>query len=249
MCDRNGLLLAAGYAPLYARGPLDGPELARVDAALGSMLAHHEPYPAMVMNRRWDVLRADQGAQNLFGRLVAPDPLPDPANVLRLMIEPGPVRDHVVNWTSVVPALLERARREAIGGILGTQTAALVDQLQARPDVATLLVEPDATTPTAPVLDVRFAIDGTTLSFFSVVSTLGTPIDITAQELRVEAFFPSDEPTRHTWPALNAARPAAETDRRLAMQPAPSQRAVPGRTTQRRHPADVSRRDPAAPGT
>ncbi|NGN62512.1 helix-turn-helix transcriptional regulator [Streptomyces sp. A7024] len=200
--DRNGLLLAAGYAPLYARAPLDDPELARVEAALSSMLAQHEPFPAVVMDRRWDVLRANQGAQRLFGRLLAPDPMPTPANVLQLMIGPGPVRDHVANWTSVVPALLERARREAVGGILDTETAALVDRLRTRPEVAALMAAPEAPTPsapTAPVLDVRFAWAGTLLSFFSVISTLGTPTDVTAQELRVEAFFPADEPTRRQW--------------------------------------------------
>lgn len=197
--DRNGLLLAAGYAPLYPRAPLDAPELARVEAALTSMLAQHEPFPAVVMDRRWDILRANQGAQRLFGRLLAPAPMPTPANVLQLMIEPGPVRDHVTNWTSVVPALLDRARREAVGGILDTDTAALVQRLRTRPEVAALVAPPEAptpTAPTAPVLDVHFDLEGTPLSFFSVISTLGTPTDVTAQELRVEAFFPADEPTR-----------------------------------------------------
>jgi hypothetical protein len=121
--------------------------------------------------------------------------------VLRLMIEPGPVRDRLANWPDVAPALLERARREAVGGVLDTGTAALVARLRARSDVAALLVTPEAGAPAAPVVDVRFALGGTTLSFFSVISTLGTPTDVTAQELRLEAFFPSDEATRETWVA------------------------------------------------
>jgi transcriptional regulator with XRE-family HTH domain len=198
--ERNGLLLAAGYAPLYSRGGLDTPQLARVETALRSLLAQHEPFPAVVMNRRWDIVRANDGAQRLFGGLFAPAPLPDEGNnVLRLMIEPGPVRDHVANWPDVVPALLERARREAVGGVLDADTAALVDRLRARPDVAALLVAPEAAAPMAPVVDVRFVLEGTELSFFSVISTLGTPTDVTAQELRVEAFFPSDDATRDAW--------------------------------------------------
>jgi transcriptional regulator with XRE-family HTH domain len=198
--ERNGLLLAAGYAPLYRRDRLDAPQLARVETALQSMLAQHEPFPAVVMDRGWHIVRVNDGARRLFGALFAPAPLPDEGNnVLRLMIEPGPVRDRVVNWPDVAPALLERARREAVGGVLDVDTAALVERLRALPDVARVLVAPEAVAPTAPVVDVRFALDGTTLSFFSVISTLGTPTDVTAQELRLEAFFPSDDATRQAW--------------------------------------------------
>jgi hypothetical protein len=116
------------------------------------------------------------------------------------MIEPGPVRDHVANWDEVVPALLERARREAVGGVLDQDTAELVERLRSREDVRRLEITA-APTATAPVVDVRFRVDGATYAFFSVISTLGTPVDVTAQELRVEAFFPSDEATRVAWAA------------------------------------------------
>jgi transcriptional regulator with XRE-family HTH domain len=197
--ERNGLLLAAGFAPLYSGEPLDGPQLARVDAALAAMLDQHEPFPAVVMDRRWDVLRTNRGADDLFGRLFAGAPPPVPANVLRLFIEPGPVRDRVLNAEAVAAGLLERARREAVAGVLDPDTADLVDGLRRRPEVAAALADPEASAPAAPVIDVRFLIDGTTLAFFSVVSSLGTPTDVTAQELRVETFFPSDEATAAAW--------------------------------------------------
>ncbi|MET1001674.1 MAG: helix-turn-helix transcriptional regulator [Acidimicrobiia bacterium] len=196
--ERNGLLLAAGYAPLYGRETLSAPQLARVEAALASMLDQHEPFPAVVMDRQWNVVRVNGGAQWLFGTLVAPASLPDPANVLQMMIEPGPVRDAVRNWDAVVPALLERAQREAVGGALDGETAALVERLRARPEVAAQLVAGDMTFPPVPVIDVCFTFGGASLSFFSVVSTIGTPTDVTAQELRLEAFFPSDDATRAT---------------------------------------------------
>jgi transcriptional regulator with XRE-family HTH domain len=197
--ERNALLLAAGYAPLYSAGALDAPELHRVQAALSSMLAQHEPFPAVVMDRGWNVIRANAGAARLFGDLLAPAPLPEPANVLRLMIEPGPVRNAVSNWDAVAPSLLERARREAVGGVLDTETHSLVDQLRSRADVAALLGDLPPVSVTVPVIDVSFDFAGAALSFFSVVSTIGTPIDVTAQELRLEAFFPSNEKTRLTW--------------------------------------------------
>ena len=99
--ERNDLLVAAGYAPAYALAALDSPQLARVHAALASMLDQHEPFPAIVLDRGWNVLRANNGASRLFGTLLAPDPIPPDANVLRLIIEPGPVRDSIVNWDSV----------------------------------------------------------------------------------------------------------------------------------------------------
>jgi transcriptional regulator with XRE-family HTH domain len=197
--ERNGLLLAAGYAPLYPAGALEAPELNRVRTALDSMLAQHEPFPAVVMNRGWNVLRANAGSTRLFGRLHAPAPLPEPANVLRLMIEPGPVREAISNWEAVVPSLLERARREAVGGVLDAATRELVDRLCAREDVAQLLRDPPLATASVPVIDISFQFAGAALRFFSVVSTIGTPIDVTAQELRLEAFFPSDEATRLEW--------------------------------------------------
>jgi multidrug efflux pump subunit AcrA (membrane-fusion protein) len=115
------------------------------------------------------------------------------------MIEPGPIRDAVSNWDVVVPALLERARREAVGGVLDAETSALVDALRSAADVEALVGEIPTAVASAPVIDVRFELAGASLSFFSVVSTIGTPIDVTAQELRVEAFFPSDERTRLSW--------------------------------------------------
>jgi transcriptional regulator with XRE-family HTH domain len=199
--ERNELLRAAGFAPLYRREALDSPLLRQVDRALTSMLEQHDPLPAVVMDRGWNLQRANNGAVRLFGRLFAPDPMPDSANVLRLVIEPSPVRERITNWTQVVPALVERARREAVSGVFDADTAELVAELRSRPDVAPLLSDLDLRAALAPVVDLRFDLDGIELSFFSVVSTIGTPMDVTAQELRLEAFFPSDDATREHWPA------------------------------------------------
>ena len=201
--ERNGMLLAAGFAPAYPMAPLGSDQLDRVDVALTSMLAQHEPFPAVVMDRGWTVLRANGGAARLFGSLYAPEPLPEPANVLRMMVEPGPVRRAVRNWDAVVPGLLERARREAVGGVFDQATARLVQELRERPDVAGLLSGQPPATPSVPVLDVQFTVEGVAVEFFSVVSTIGTPVDVTAQELRVEAFFPTDAASRAAWERLS----------------------------------------------
>jgi MmyB-like transcription regulator ligand binding domain len=164
------------------------------------------PMPAQIPRQ---VQLANTGAQRLFGRPFAPHPVPAPANVLRLVIEPGPMRDKLRNWAAVVPALLDRAHREAIGGVLDRETAELVRDLRGRPDVARLLTEPDLSSGSSPIVDLHFDIAGTSLRFFSVVSTIGAPIDVTAQELRVEAFFPADDQTRDRWTSLEASERAS----------------------------------------
>jgi transcriptional regulator with XRE-family HTH domain len=201
--ERNGLLVAAGFAPIYPEHDLDDPAIQQVMSALKRMLEQHAPYPAVVMNRRWDVVLANTGAVHLFSALCAPDPLPEPANVLRLILEPGPVRSSVHNWNEVAPALLERARREAVGGVMDLATAELVQQLRVGVD-ATVAPTPRSIAPLVPVIDIEFTVAGTSLRWFSVVSTIGTPIDITAQELRLEAFSPSDEETERRWRGLVA---------------------------------------------
>ena len=106
------------------------------------------------------------------------------------MIEPGPIRDAVSNWDAVAPSLLERARREAVGGVLDADTRTLVDRLRSRADVAALLRDPPPVGASVPVIDISFGFADRALRFFSVVSTIGTPIDVTAQELRWRRFSP-----------------------------------------------------------
>ena len=196
--DRNGLLMAAGFAPLYPEHDLDHPAIEQVMAALERMLEQHAPYPAIVMDRRWDVVRVNTGATRLFAGLCAPDPVPNPANVLRMMLEPGPVRSAVQNWDAVAPSLLERARREAVGGVIDLTTAELVQHLRTSADAA-VFATPRSIAPLVPVINVEFAYGATSLRWFSIISTIGTPVDITAQELRLEAFFPSDQTTATRW--------------------------------------------------
>jgi transcriptional regulator with XRE-family HTH domain len=204
--DRNGLLLAAGYAPTYPEHDLDHPAIEQVMGALERMLEQHAPYPAVVMNRRWDVVRVNTGAARLFAGLCAPEPVPNPANVLQLILEPGPVRSSIENWDEVAPSLLERARREAVGGAMDLTTAELVQRLRTGADAAVFAATPRSIAALVPVIDVHFAYRGSTLRWFSVVSTIGTPVDVTAQELRLEAFFPTDQETATRWATITAAR-------------------------------------------
>lgn len=193
--ERNGLLLAAGFAPIYSEAALDSPELGLVRTALAAMLRQHEPFPAVVLNRRWDIVSANEGAQRFFALLLGTQRAREPANVLRMIFDPGALRPFVANWNEVAESLIRRVAREAIGGVVDAAAAAVLAEVLAYPDVPRGLREPKLGLATLPVIPVRFCKDGDTFSFFSAVTTLGTPQDVTLQELRIECFFPADEDT------------------------------------------------------
>ena len=184
--ERNQLLLAAGYAPHYRETGLDAPALRQVNAALQRMLAQQEPYPAVVMDRHWDITAANEAAQALFTHLLDGPP-PEPGNVIRLMF--GPLRPHVANFDATGEALIARVHREAVGGIPDPRTTALLDDVlrSSPPEWRT----PDFARTAAPVVPVHFVKGDLDVRYFSLVTTVGTPQDVTLQEIRVELFFPA----------------------------------------------------------
>jgi transcriptional regulator with XRE-family HTH domain len=195
--DRNQLLLAGGYAPIYLETPLSDPAMASVRGALESVLSHHEPHPAVVMDRHWNITDANAPAVAMFTFLLG-EPPPAAGNVLRLMF--GPLRPYVANFTEVGPALIQRVHREAVAGVVDAETSSLLSEILALPGIPASWRRPDLTVPIVPVIPVRFARDSVAVNYFSMVTTVGTPADITAQEIRLEAFFPLDAATaEHRW--------------------------------------------------
>jgi transcriptional regulator with XRE-family HTH domain len=193
--ERNALLLAAGFAPVYSEGGLDAPELAAVRGALDAILHQQEPYPAVVMNRTWDVVTTNRAAPRFFGFLLGVETPPPRRNVLRMMLSPDGLRPYVANWEAVAQALLRRVQREAVGGVADEATAALLAELLAYPGVERCWRREAHERPAVPIIPVSFRKAERTFNFFSTVTTLGTPQDITAQELRIECFFPYDAAT------------------------------------------------------
>jgi transcriptional regulator with XRE-family HTH domain len=190
--DRNALLLAAGYAPMYAEAAWDAAEMRVVHRALERMLRQHEPYPALVMDRHWNVLMTNEAAPKFFGQFIQLGKFPRPRNLLRLMFDPHGLRPFVANWEAVAASLFQRIYREAAGGVLDQATRATVDELLAMPGV-----DPDwrsaEVSSASPVVPIEFTLAGRISSWFSMVSTVGTPRTVAAQELRVECMFPADE--------------------------------------------------------
>lgn len=202
--ERNALMLAAGFAPVYAESPLDAPEIKVVQAALDAILKQQEPFPAVVMNRRWDIVRGNEAARQFFGMMLGKVGPPGTANVLRLMFDPGGLRPHVVDWEAVAETLIQRAHREAVGGTSDAVVAELLDEVLGYPDVPKRLRRLAVRIPSMPIVPVGFRKDGHVFRFFSTVTTLGTPQDITLQELRIECFFPADAETEEAWRGLRS---------------------------------------------
>ncbi|MGQ0639648.1 MAG: helix-turn-helix domain-containing protein [Gemmatimonadaceae bacterium] len=191
--ERNALLLAAGFAPMFRESTLADPELAPIKAAVQAILKQQEPYPAVVMNRNWDIVTANVTASRFFGLLLGDKAGSGAGNVLRLMFHPKGLRPFVENWEAVAHALVQRVYREAVGGALDETGRNLLAEVLSYTGVPSEWHAPDLGAPLLPVLPITFRYDGQTFRFFSAVTVLGTPQDITLPELRIECFFPVDD--------------------------------------------------------
>jgi transcriptional regulator with XRE-family HTH domain len=193
--ERNAMLLAAGFAPMFAQSRLDAPELQAVQTALLAILRQQEPYPAVVMNRHWDLVQVNAAASRFFGFLLGERAAAEPANVVRLMFDPNGLRPFVANWDIVAETLLQRVHREAVGGVPDAITDDLLAEVLAYPGVPKHLRRLSLAAPTVPVIPICFCKGNQVFNYFSAVTTLGTPQDVTLQEMRIEAFFPADSAT------------------------------------------------------
>jgi transcriptional regulator with XRE-family HTH domain len=195
--DRNSLLLAAGYAPVYSEAPWNAAEMKGVTRALERMLRQHEPFPAVVMDRYWNVLVTNEAAPRFFNCFIDMTKRAGPRNMLHLMFDPEGMRPHVADWDQVAPMLIHRIERETVGHVTDSKTQELITALLSYPgtkaDWKTRKAVP--TTPMLPVIPLGFVHNSATLRYFSMVTTVGTPQTIAAQELRIECLFPVDETT------------------------------------------------------
>jgi transcriptional regulator with XRE-family HTH domain len=191
--QHNALLVAAGFAPVWRESELAAPELTRVRAALGFMLAQQEPFPAVVVDRRWNLIEANRGAVRLVEFLVGPLAADARVNLADALVGPDILRPFLVNWAEVARYFIRSVEADAAAD--GTaETAALFDRLLSYKGVRPLLKA--AAGPAAdPVLPMVFRKGGVSLELFTTIATLGTPQDVTLQELRIENFFPMCDDT------------------------------------------------------
>ncbi len=195
--DQNVLLIAAGYAPRYSETGLGAPGLAQARRALEFMLRQQEPYPALVLDRYWNVLMANEAikrVQEYFLDLTAIAEL-GPQNAMRLLLHPRAFRPYIVNWEAMAAALIQWLHREVVNGAGDEPMRRLLDELLSYPGVPRHWRSADLDAATAPFLAIEFRKNDLMLRFFTTLTSFGTPHDVTLQELRIESFFPTDEET------------------------------------------------------
>ncbi|MBS0426746.1 MAG: helix-turn-helix transcriptional regulator [Proteobacteria bacterium] len=192
--ERNALLVAAGYAPMYRQRALDDPALAAAREAVQLVLKGHEPYPALAVDRHWQLVAHNALVPVLMAG-AAPQLLEGPINVLRLSLHPEGLAPRIANLAQWRTHLLERLQQQ-IAATGDAQLQALHDELAAYP-----VADPgsDATAGggelTSVVVPFCLRTDAGLLSFISTTTIFGTPVDVTLQELAVESFFPADAST------------------------------------------------------
>ena len=194
--SRNDLLAAAGYAPIYRESRLDAPEMAQFRRALDFILRQQEPYPAIVLDRYWNILLANEGTGRFMGVFMEAAEIEGlgPPNAMRLIFHPQALRHYIVNWEPTAAALIQWLHRDLLRSA-DAGMRLLLDELLAYPGVPRNWRTLDLDAPTAPFLAIEMQKGEAHLRFFTTLTTLGTPYDITLHELRIESFFPADEST------------------------------------------------------
>jgi hypothetical protein len=197
--ERNVLLVAAGFAPVFRERALQDPALAAARAAVDLVLKGHEPYPALAIDRHWTMVAANAAVARLIGKV--PASLIEPqANVLRLSLHPQGLSPRIANLPEWRAHLLERLRRQ-IEVSADPVLVALLDELQAYPvpgNRGPRKAYPAAEltgVPNAVVVPLQLVAEAGTLSLFSTTTVFGTPVDVTLSELALECFYPADTAT------------------------------------------------------
>ena len=193
--ERNQMLVAAGYAPRYPQTPLDDRAMARARGAVQRMLDHHDPYPGLAVDRAWNVVLANESAGRL-ANVLPPHLAGPPLNVFRACLHPdgfAPMTENFAEWAAYLLGEL----RHLVTRTADPEITALTDEVSAYPAVRALGDWRQRPVPDEPTLLVpwRIVIDGQNLSFFTTITSFGTPADITLSELAVELFYPSDQAT------------------------------------------------------
>ncbi len=187
--DRNRLLLAAGFAPAFEERPIDAPEMAPVRDALDKILTGHEPYPAAVVDRWWNLAAANRSIA-VFTDHVPPHLLEPPVNVLRVSLHPDGMASRIRNYGEWRGHLVERLRRQ-VAVTADERLAGLLEEITGYPGETGEVHGPGGEI----AVPLRFDAGDQELTFFSTIATFGTAVDITLAELAIEAFFPADEAT------------------------------------------------------
>lgn len=191
--ERNVLLMSAGFAPAYRETALDQPELARMRCAIDFILAQQEPYPAFVMNGRWDIINANEAALRVNHFVLGRDSVH--SNMLLQFFDPEDLRQAVDNWDDIAGALLRHLHELVAKSPSDRVAKALLDRVLGYPGVPAHWRRRDITHAPRPLMTTVLRAGQQYLGFFSTITTFGTPLDVTLDELHIESCFPMDAQT------------------------------------------------------
>jgi transcriptional regulator with XRE-family HTH domain len=195
--ERNALLIASGYAPMYRETGLASPEMSLATRAVEFILKQQEPYPAIVMDRHWNLLMVNQGATKLIEFLLGAPPAD--RNVVRQVFRDDILRPFISNWDEVAADMIRRLHQEIDWVPTDEVLQALLHEVLASPHVPDQWRKRELQTPASPMLTFVFCKGDVELRFFSTWTTFGAPHDVTLEELRIESSFPADEETSVAW--------------------------------------------------
>ncbi|HET6299623.1 MAG TPA: helix-turn-helix transcriptional regulator [Kribbella sp.] len=187
--DRNQLLLAGGYAPIYSEASLHSPAMLAIREALRRLLRAHEPYPALVVDRWWNIVEANAGIQ-LFTDGAAAELLKAPINALRLTLHPDGLATRITNLPEVRSSVLASLQRQ-VAGTADPELQDLYDELRGYSGGE----RAEFPGPAEVVVPMKFRHGDRELSLLTTIATFGTPLDVTVSELIIESFFPADDAT------------------------------------------------------
>lgn len=202
--ERNTLLLAAGYAPLYRQTRLEAPEMDAARHAVELLITQLEPNPVLVMDSHWNILRMNAGAKRILDLFPGCDSV-KPLNGPRLVFHPHGLRPVIENWDLIAANIIRRVHREAADNPSDETMKCLLEELLSYPDVPSRWRIFDVNGAPPPFLTLNYRWNNSMLRWFSTLTTLGTPLDVGLQELRIETLFPADEATRTSMNRLAAA--------------------------------------------
>jgi len=195
--ERNTLLLAAGYAPLYAERPLDDPAMRAVREAVELILHAHTPHPALAVDRHWHLVSANAAVAPLMAGVADSALLTPPVNVLRLSLHPRGLAPHITNLPKWRAHLLERLRRQVETSADPILASLLVElsALDAPPAGALVMAASDSHPIGGVAVPLELETTQGRLSLISTTTVFGTPVEVTVSELAIEAFYPADDAT------------------------------------------------------
>ncbi|HJS84039.1 MAG TPA: helix-turn-helix transcriptional regulator [Acetobacteraceae bacterium] len=191
--ERNVLLTAAGYAPVFGERKLDDPALAAARRAVELVIQRHAPYPALAVDRHWTLIEANDAVPPLLAGVDA-ELLRPPVNVMRLALHPAGIAPRIINFAEWRGHLLERLRRQAEASA-DPVLIALREELQAYPTPGGSRPMPAKRDYAGMIVPLELATEAGVLAFFSTITVFGTPVDVTLSEIALECFYPADSKT------------------------------------------------------